>query len=240
MKSLTVLQTREMMYYICDRVIAAKQRLTALDGIIGDGDHGIGMSRGMTRAREALTVTNRETANDRARSDSEEDSDQMTVFVPKTINDIFYCMGRNMISTMGGSSGVIFGTMFMGAVKGLAPVDKLDGRTLTVMMRNALTEIQKRGKAAAGEKTMVDALEPAVLAMEAALYGEPAGNCPDLPVLLKAGADAARAGAEATKDMISKHGHSKTLGERALGHADPGAVSVEIIFRAMEEYCGSC
>ncbi len=206
---LTITGTKEMMYLVCDRIMEAKQRLTLLDGPIGDGDHGIGMSRGMSNAKKALME----------RDDFE------------NVQDIFYSAGRAMISTMGGSSGVIFGTMFMGAAADIPKTSQLDGVTFVRMMRNALDQVKKKGKALPGDKTMVDAFEPAVVAMEAAL-----ADHEKLGELLPIAAGAAGQGACESKNMIARYGHSKTLGERALGHPDPGAVSVQIIFEAMEEY----
>ncbi len=203
-----------MLCAVCDAVIGQKHRLTLLDGPIGDGDHGIGMSRGMAKAKTAL-------------QSEEDDTD---------VNRLFYRMGRAMIGTMGGSSGVVFGTMFLAASTKTTgksdPVLYLTADTFTSMMRNALEEVKHRGKSRPGEKTMVDALEPAVLSMETYI----ADGGTDLVCLLHTAAKAAEQGAEATKEMISRHGHSNTLGQRALGHPDPGAVSVSIIFRAMENY----
>ena len=204
---LPVSETRDMLIAVCDGVIREKQRLTLLDGPIGDGDHGIGMSRGMKKAKTVLL---------------KEDS-------PEDVNGLFYKMGRALISTMGGSSGVIFGMMFMGAVSGMDKTDRLDGCTFARMMRNALEAVKEKGKSQPGEKTMVDALEPAVVAMELS-------DNDDLAELLDLAVKASEEGAAATRNMISKHGHSKTLGKRALGHMDPGSVSVGIIFQAMQEY----
>ena len=195
-----------MLYSVCDHVIREKERLTQLDGPIGDGDHGIGMSRGMMKAKIALADSN-----------------------PDTVNDLFYLMGRFLISTMGGSSGVIFGTMFMGAGSGMNKKTELNCQTFTMMMREALEAVKERGRANPGDKTMVDALETAVLAMDSL-------ETDDLTILLETASIAATRGAESTRDMISRHGHSKTLGARALGHPDPGAVSVAVIFRAMANY----
>ena len=209
--SLTIQETKDMLYAVCDEVIRQKQRLTLLDTPIGDGDHGIGMSRGMTNAKAAL--------------------DKAGTFAD--IDEVFYRMGRAMIATMGGSSGVVFGTMFMGAADPAAEKKlQLTGRGFVRRMRNSLDLVKKRGRSEPGQKTMVDAFEPAVLSMESAVAEVSA----DLLTLVRIAADAAEKGAEATKDMISMHGHSNTLGERALGHPDPGAVTVSIIFRAMEGY----
>ena len=213
--SLTIPETKEMLCAVCDEVNRQKQRLTLLDTPIGDGDHGIGMSRGVTNAKTAL--------------------EKAGTFAD--IDEVFYRMGRAMIATMGGSSGVVFGTMFMGAADPLPEKQLLlTGRGFVRRMRNSLDLVKKRGKSEPGQKTMVDAFEPAVLAMEATVADARTEDGPDLFALARIAADAAEKGAEATKDMISMHGHSNTLGERALGHPDPGAVSVSIIFRAMEGY----
>ena len=215
--SLSISETRDMLCVVCDEVIRRKQQLTLLDGPIGDGDHGIGMSRGMTKAKAVLVST-------------EEDTD---------VSRLFYRMGRAIIGTMGGSSGVVFGTMFMAAFTETGETTETNHRltaaNFSCMMRNALEKVKQRGKARPGEKTMVDALEPAVLAMEDYV----AGGGTDLTDLFHAAAEAAKQGAEATKDMLSRHGHSNTLGQRALGHPDPGAVTVSIIFHAMEDYATS-
>ena len=205
--ALSLEKTKEMLCAVCDGVIREERTLTALDGPIGDSDHGIGMRRGMIKAREVLC--------------GEEDFE--------SINELFFRMGRAMIAIMGGSSGVIFGTMFMGAGAGMEAITQLDGKTFVRMMRNSLNRVKKKGKAGPGDKTMVDALEPAVLAMEAE-------DCKDFPHVLRLAAEAAKKGAEATKDMTALFGHARTLGERSLGHPDPGAVTVTVIFRAMEEY----
>lgn len=208
--SISAGQTRDMLCAVCDGIIQEQQSLTLLDGPIGDGDHGIGMSRGMKNAKTVL----------------------LTDSCPEDINTLFYKMGRKMIATMGGSSGVIFGTMFMAAASNMEIMYELDGKTFVQMMRNSLEAVKKKGRTTLGEKTMVDAFEPAVIRMETM-------DKKDMTRLLVAAAEAAAEGAEATWNMISKHGHSNTLGERALGHVDPGAVSVAIIFKSMAGFLQS-
>ena len=137
-----------------------------------------------------------------------------------------------MISSMGGASGVVFGMMFIGAAKGAPAVTELTEDVFIKMMKNALAAIQERGKAKAGDKTMVDALIPAIRSMEDSLSGRPPEDR-GIAGLFLAAAEGAKAGAKATEDMVAKHGHSKTLGERSLGHPDPGAVSVYFIFDEM-------
>lgn len=207
MKTLSVEQTTDMIIRACDAIIENMPYLTEVDSKIGDGDHGIGMSGGMTKAKTALT-------GKRPFSD---------------INSVFKTTGMAMLNSMGGASGVIFGTMFLGGVKDLAPVDELDGNILARIMRGSLEAIKARGKAQLGDKTMVDALEPAVVALEN-------GNKEDLVQLLSDAKNAAWQGVEDTKGYIAKYGKAKTLMERAIGYQDAGATSVAIILDAMYQY----
>ena len=142
---------------------------------------------------------------------------------------LFQEMGKTMLMSMGGASGVIFGTMFMGGAKGKPERSSLDGAALIELLEGSLAQIKERGKAQVGDKTMVDAYEPAVEAMEA--Y---AGD--DLAEMLSAAAEAAEKGVESTKNFIAKFGRARYLGERALGHQDAGATSVSIIISAMRDY----
>jgi len=210
MKELNLQQTMDMLMEVCRAVIQSKQLLTEVDSSIGDGDHGIGMAGGMEKAKAALA--------------------EGAPFAD--INTLFKTTGMAMINTMGGASGIIFGSMFLGGLKGLEPITVLDGNTFTRMMRGALSAIKARGKAEMGDKTMVDALEPAVLAME---------KLPDADwvTLMRAAADAAKTGVENTKLFVAKFGKAQYLGERAIGFQDAGATSVFIIFNAMYEFVRS-
>lgn len=196
-----------MLLAAANAIIASVPLLTEVDRVIGDGDHGVGIGGGMEKAKEAL-----------------EKMDQ-----PADINSLFKNMGMAMINSMGGASGVIFGTMFLGGVKGLPAKTELDCATMAQMCRKSVDAIKQRGQAQVGDKTMVDAYEPAVEAMEA--Y---AGD--DLAEMLSAAAEAAEKGVESTKNFIAKFGRARYLGERALGHQDAGATSVSIIISAMRDY----
>lgn len=207
MRVLTVEQTTEMIKAACDAIIENKPFLTEVDSKIGDGDHGIGMSGGMEKAKAAL--------------------DEKGSF--EDINTVFKTTGMAMLNSMGGASGVIFGSMFLGGVKGLEKLTELDGENFTKIMRGSVESIKQRGKAQVGDKTMVDALEPAVEAMESA-------DKEDLAGLLKAAAEAAKQGVENTKNYVAKFGRAKSLLERAIGYQDAGATSVNIIFEAMYTY----
>ena len=199
--------TRNMLLYVADKIIAAKPYLTEVDSAIGDGDHGIGMAGGMQKAKKKL-----------AQRSGEENAYKL-----------FEEAGQAMLMSMGGASGVIFGSLYLAGAKGAEPSAVITGEDLTRMERKSLEAIQERGKAAVGDKTMVDALAPAVEAMEAH-----AGE--DLLSILKAAEEGARQGMENTKNYTAKFGRAKSLMERAIGHQDAGATSVYLIFQGMREY----
>lgn len=201
-------QVKEMLLYVGERVRENKPILTKIDSAIGDGDHGIGMSVGFTKAEENL---NQKEFN--------------------TINDVFKTTGMAMIQSMGGASGVIFGTMFLGGVKSLNPKEQLDVGTLAEVFGKSLEAIKHRGKANLGDKTMIDALEPAVNGLK-----ESANASSSLLESLKKAEENAASGVENTKDYVAKFGRAKSLGERAIGHQDAGATSVWIIFKSMREW----
>nr|WP_308129451.1 dihydroxyacetone kinase subunit DhaL [Actinoplanes polyasparticus] len=174
------------------RLIAAnKDELTALDSAIGDGDHGTNMDRGLTAVVSML--------------DAEPQA---------TPSALFKKVGMTLISKVGGASGPLYGTAFlrMAAAAG----DEVD---LAKVLRAALDGVIARGKAEPGDKTMVDALAPAVDALEAG-----AG--------LAAAAEAAAKGRDATIPLVARKGRASYLGERSAGHADPGATSVTLLLTA--------
>lgn len=210
MKSLNTQQVMNMVIAACDAIIENKPLLTDVDSRIGDGDHGIGMAGGMEKAKVALNAK--------------------APFAD--INTVFKTTGMAMLNSMGGASGVIFGSMFLGGLKGMNSVTELDCETFVTMMKKSLVAIKERGKAQVGDKTMIDALEPAVLAMEAVVQSS-------FAALLDAGADAAAQGVEDSKKYIAKFGKAQYLGERAVGFQDAGATSVYIIFNAMHQYVKS-
>ena len=207
MKELTYEQMLQMLIYIADEIIAQKPFLTEVDSKIGDGDHGIGMETGMKNVKAKLSTLS-------------------------GVPDVYSLLaeaGKAMLLSMGGASGVIFGTMFLGGSKGKAPAAAFDCAKLTAWLSDGLAHVQLRGKAEVGDKTMVDALAPAVAAMRNYDGG-------DLRVLLKRAEDAALTGVEATKNYRAKFGRAKSLMERAVGYQDAGATSVWLILRAMREY----
>jgi dihydroxyacetone kinase-like protein len=207
LKQLSLTQTKEMLIKVADDIVDNKPLLTEVDSNIGDGDHGIGMSGGLSKAKDALVA-----------GDSFE-----------SVNQLFKTIGVTMINTMGGASGVIFGTLFSSCAKAVDNTTVLTGLIFAQMMSRALADIKKAGKAQVGDKTMVDALEPAVNALIN-------GPQDDLVSLLGEARESAREGMENTKNYVAKFGRAKSLLERAVGFQDAGATSVWIIFKAMHEY----
>lgn len=204
---LTAEDARNMLLYIADKIIAAKPYLTEVDSAIGDGDHGIGMAGGMQKAKKKLLKMEQE----------------------ENAYKLFETAGQAMLMSMGGASGVIFGSLYLAGAKDEAPSAVITGKDLAAMERKSLETIRERGKAEVGDKTMVDALAPAVEAMEANAEA-------DLLTILKAAEEGARQGMENTKNYVAKFGRAKSLMERAIGHQDAGATSVYLIFQGMREF----
>ena len=189
----------------------AEQRdyLVDLDRAIGDGDHGENMDRGFTAALEALGQAQ-----------------------PGSVAEVLKSVAKTLMSTVGGAAGPLYGTAFLRASKA-AGDGELDGAGVAAVIAGALDGIQARGKATTGEKTMVDAWTPA---LEAARAAAEAGSDP--VAVLEAAATAAEAGAAATEPMPATKGRASYLGERSIGHLDPGAVSTSLILRAAVRAAG--
>jgi len=210
LNSLTVEQTKEMFIYVGEQVMESRPLLTEVDSAIGDGDHGIGMHVGFSNAINKLTAG---TYTD--------------------INSIFKEIGKAMINNMGGASGVIFGTMFMGGVRKLESADTINLEILSTIFENGLAGVKERGKANLGDKTMIDALEPAVVSLKSSLNQKL-----DLHEALIKAEESAAQGVENSKNYIAKFGRAKTLGDRAIGYQDAGATTVWIIFKSMRKWVG--
>lgn len=190
-------------------VVQNRDELTALDSAIGDGDHGVNMARGLTAVVAAL--------------DAEP---------PDTPSALFKKVGMTLISKVGGASGPLYGTAFLRMAAAADAV--LDGPRFAKVLRSGLDGVIARGKASPGDKTMVDALTPAVEALEAAFA---AGA--DLPDAFRAAAEAADHGREATIPLVARKGRASYLGERSAGHPDPGATSVTLLMRAAATTLGA-
>ncbi len=198
---------RNMLLYIADKIIAKKPYLTEIDSAIGDGDHGIGMAGGMRKVKKKLLAMQGET----------------------NVYKLFEAAGTEMLMSMGGASGVIFGSLYLAGAKGTKAQDFLKAEDLARMERRSLEAIRERGKAVKGDKTMVDALLPAVEALEK-------NKEETLLQALQAAETAALQGVEDTKGYMAKFGRAKSLLERAVGHQDAGATSVWLIFQGMREF----
>ena len=189
----------------------AEQRgyLVDLDRAIGDGDHGENMDRGFKAALEALGQAQ-----------------------PASVAEVLKTVAKTLMSTVGGAAGPLYGTAFLRASKAAGDGD-LDGAGVAAVIAGALDGIQARGKATTGEKTMVDAWAPA---LEAARAAAESGSDP--AAVLEAAATAAEAGAAATEPLRATKGRASYLGERSIGHLDPGAVSTSLILRAAVRAAG--
>lgn len=204
---LNAADARNMLVYIADKIIAKKSYLTDIDSAIGDGDHGIGMAGGMQKAKRKLLEMEGE----------------------ENAYAVFEAAGKAMLMSMGGASGVIFGSLYLAGAKDAEPKGVLTAADLAQMERKSLKAIQERGKAQVGDKTMVDALAPAVEAMER-------NGDKGLLEMLKAAEAAAARGVEDTKKYQARFGRAKSLMERAVGYQDAGATSVWLIFQGMREF----
>ena len=178
-----------------EQLAEQKSYLTRLDAAIGDADHGVNMNRGFTAAMEALEGA-------------------------ETVEQALKQVAMTLISKTGGASGPLYGTFFLRAASTAPDKETLDLSDWAAMMAAGLAGVQQRGKAEPGDKTMVDALIPAIEALEqAAQAGE------DWDTALQAAAEAAREGMEATIPLVARKGRASYLGERSQGHQDPGATS---------------
>lgn len=182
------------------------EMLSRLDGAVGDGDHGITILRAM----EAV-----------ARTVAEETSGDL--------GELFSKIGWAVMSCDGGSTGPLLGTFFSGMGEFGAGKRELDGAGLVSLFEAGIGRLQKQSRAGIGDKTMMDAFLPALEAMKSAS----SGAAP--PAILARAAEAAARGAEATSGMRAKFGRARNLGDRVLGHRDPGAVSVSLLFKGWSE-----
>jgi dihydroxyacetone kinase-like protein len=188
-------------------IAASKDYLTRLDADIGDGDHGTNMDRGFQAVLTKLPAVS-----------------------DKDIGTIFKTVGMTLVSTVGGAGGPLYGTFFM--QMGAATVGKME-LTLadwTAAAQAGVDGVVMRGKANLGDKTMVDALSPAVAALKSA-----AANGTILKIALQQAARAAEQGMTATIPLVARKGRASYLGERSAGHQDPGATSSHLLFKTAAE-----
>ena len=179
--------------------------LTELDSAIGDADHGANMARGMTAVIDKLGAAE-----------------------PETIDELLKGVGMTLVSSVGGASGPLYGTFFLRMGTTAGAVSSLDAAALARALRAGLEGVVARGKPEAGDKTMYDAMAPAVDALDSAL-----ADGADVRAALAAAADAAAVGRDATLPLVARKGRASYLGERSAGHLDPGAASTAILFETL-------
>jgi phosphoenolpyruvate---glycerone phosphotransferase subunit DhaL len=200
-------QTRRLVSRALEDLAAKREHLNELDRALGDGDHGTTMARGARAAIEVLQDAN-----------------------PDSVNEIFTLAGRAMMKSMGGASGVLFGTFFQGA-KACPDAQVLDTGALLGFIRKGLENLKQKTKAEVGDKTMLDAIIPAVDALvQESELAKP------LEAALTPAAEAAERGAQSTIGLLPRFGRARTLGDRAAAVQDPGATSVYLFLRGLADH----
>jgi phosphoenolpyruvate---glycerone phosphotransferase subunit DhaL len=185
--------------------------LTELDAAIGDGDHGENMMRGFKAIGKKLEAAQPQ---------------------PSDLSELFKLVGMTLLSSVGGAAGPLYGGFFLALSKASAGKGKLTKTEVGQVLGEGLTDIQRRGKAQLGDKTMVDSLAPALEAFRAFPDG-------DLSAALHTAAEQARQSAEATIPLLARKGRASYLAERSIGHQDPGATSAWLLLKALAESCRS-
>jgi dihydroxyacetone kinase-like protein len=211
MKTITLAQWKRMLLAACDRIIENEKFLNELDSLIGDGDHGSSMRRGFEAARKIITT-----------------------YEVNTVGELFSKIGSEMLEGIGGAIGPLLGSFFSACAKNARALTEVDLQTWVGMFKTGVEKVRVFGKASPGDKTMLDALQPAADAFDEAVRSQ-------LSILaaFQNATAAARQGADQTAGMVAKFGRAKFLGERAVGHQDPGANSVCFILEAMAEALAS-
>lgn len=190
------------------RIEEEKDYLTDLDNATGDGDHGINMARGF-----------------RAVADKAPELSGM-----QDVGAVLKAVGMTLVSVVGGSAGPLYGTAFMKAGMEMSGKTGMDMKDFLACMKAAVDGVMMRGRAVRGEKTMLDSMIPSYEAMRDAFdSGNPVGSC------FAAGLQAAREGVEYTKSIIATKGRASYIGERSLGHKDPGAVSFTLLLETIAD-----
>ena len=181
--------------------------LTQLDTAIGDGDHGENMMRGFTAVEKKLDAA-----------------------PPSDLPTLFKTVGMTLLSNVGGAAGPLYGGFFLELAKSSAGKQQLGKEEVGQILASGLVDIQRRGKAQLGDKTMVDALSPAMEAYRASGNG-------DLASATLLASERAKTAAEATVPLLARKGRASYLGERSIGHQDPGATSTWLLLKALASVC---
>lgn len=197
----------EMIKAMAAKIEEEKLFLTELDNVIADGDHGINMARGFGKVLEKLPAVE-----------------------GKDVGTILKTVGMTLVSTVGGAAGPLYGTAYMKAGAAVAGKNEVGMEDFFVMLEEAIAGIKMRGKSTTGEKTMLDSICPALEAMKA----EYAASS-DAKAALAAGVKAAEEGIEYTKTIAATKGRASYIGERSIGHQDPGATSFTMMLTIISE-----
>jgi dihydroxyacetone kinase-like protein len=196
---------RRFLLELANNIMAEKDNLDKLDAECGDGDFGIGMYLGFKSIKK---VVEEQAAHD--------------------IGELLRRTGSAVLSSVGGASGPVFATFFMEMGKKADGKSEIHLEDFATMLEASLGGIYLRGKAKVGDKTLVDALEPATRSLR-----EAANQGVRLLPALQAAAEASKRGCESTASLVAKHGKARYLGQDAVGHLDPGAYVVQIIFETL-------
>ena len=205
-ESLSIIQVKEVLIAISKNVISKEKTLNDADRMIGDGDHGSAMARGF---HAIIDVMEEREFND--------------------LTEIFIAAGNSLLASVGGCAGIIFGTFFRSGGKALKDATQLDAYNFTDFMEAAFEAIQNRGKAKLGDKTMLDALHPAIEKAKATK------NLP-FPQFIRSVKEGAKEGMENTSNLMAETGRAKDFGKNALGFLDPGSITLFTIFESIDEY----
>ena len=196
----------KMILSAVEKIRANHEELSRLDSATGDGDHGTTMLRSVKAVEDTIN----------ANADA-------------GLNDLLGKIGWEIMSADGGSTGPLLGSFFMGMGEGVGDKSELDSTAVAEMIVAGVNKMHKQSRAQVGDKTMMDALLPAADALKGA---DKSATVQDV---LKDAAKAAADGSEATKDMVAKFGRARNLGDRVIGHKDPGSVSIALIFQGFYE-----
>lgn len=204
MSEVTIQHATGFITAISQQLSVHRDELNQLDSALGDGDHGTGISTAFEDAVKTIS------AIDNA-----------------SLYDIWKAAATTLMNRMGGASGALFGTFFLKGVAITKDKETLSKSDMDAILEAGLDGVKQRGKSDVGDKTMVDALSPAV---------EVFLSCSELSGAWQQAAQAARQGAESTTELVAKHGRAKFIGERAIGHQDAGATTIALMFEAIQNY----
>ena len=197
---------KNMMIAISEKISAHRDSLNQLDAALGDGDHGTGISTGFEATIEAI-------------ADAESPA------------DVLKLSATTLMNRMGGSSGALYGTLFLKAATHIKDKTEISASDFAEMLQKGCDGVAQRGKSQVGDKTMLDALSPAVNTL-----AQKISKNVSFADALNEAVISAETGAASTENMQAKHGRAKFVGERAIGHRDAGAQSIVLMFQAIADY----